>query len=128
MACSYSTETAIRRYHVYGAVCNARLGEVLCCKRELDTPENEFALAVKLQDCSRTTLGHILRELSRLVWQENEVPLVQGGLKIPYVAKFTVTPKNFVLSHRKLKINSLLWLNMGALLLGYVQLIERLRY
>ena len=62
MALSYSIETVIRGYHVYGAVWSVRQGEgeVLYCDRELANPEDEFAVAVKLQD-SRTTVGHIPR-------------------------------------------------------------------
>ena len=66
MARTYCVETAIRGYHVYGAVWEVWLGEVLYCEGELDNHENEFAVAVKLQDRSRTTVDHILRELSRL--------------------------------------------------------------
>ena len=48
------------------ALCEVRLGEVLYCERERDNHEDEFAVAVKLQDHLRTTVGHISRELSRL--------------------------------------------------------------
>ena len=53
MALSYSIETVIRGYHVYGAVWSARQGEVLYCDRELANPEDEFAVAVN----SRTDPG-----------------------------------------------------------------------
>ena len=115
MALSYSIETVIRGYHVYGAVWSARQGEVLYYDRELANPEDEFAVAVKLQDSSRTTMSHIPRELSRLAWhfirrgghitfkvtgKRERSPLPQGGLEIPCVAQFSVAPRNQLLLER----------------------------
>ena len=105
MARSFSMETAVRGYHVYSSVWNARCGEVLYCERELDNPEDEFAVAVKLQDLSQTTVGYLPREISRLAWHfmrhggritcrvtsgRRRSPIVQGGLEIPCIAEFSV--------------------------------------
>lgn len=53
---------------MYNAVWSAQVGKVLYCERELDNPEDEFAVAAKLQDGSGTTVGQIPRVLSRLAW------------------------------------------------------------
>ena len=53
---------------MYSLWWNARLGEVLYCERELNNAADEFAVAVKLQDLSGTTMGHIPRKLSKLTW------------------------------------------------------------
>ena len=106
MAHSFSIEAAVRGYHVYSSVWNARCGEVLYCERELDNPEDEFAVAVKVQDFSRTTVGHLPREISRFAWHfmrhggqitcrvtggRRHSPIVQGGLEIPCIVQFSVT-------------------------------------
>ena len=68
MVASFSAEIAVRGYFVYSTMWNARVGEVLYCERELNNPNDGFAVAVKVQDGSRHTVGHIPRELSRLSW------------------------------------------------------------
>ena len=36
---------------------------MLYCERKLDNPVDEFAVAVKVQDFSQTTVGHFPREI-----------------------------------------------------------------
>ena len=115
MATSFSTKIAVRGYHVYSIMWNARVGEVLYCERELDDKNNRFAVAVKVQDGSRCTVGHTPRELSRLSWhflrrgghitckvtgECQRSPLHQGGLEVPCVVNFTTTDNNQPLLER----------------------------
>ena len=105
MAHLFSIKAAVRGYHVYSSLWNVRCGEVLYCERELYNPEDEFAVAVKVQNFSRTTVGHLPREISRLAWYfmrhggritcsvtggRWRSPIVQGGLEIPCIAQFSV--------------------------------------
>ena len=53
-------ETAIRGYHVYSAVWNAKVGEVLYCERELNNLVDGFAVDVKLQHRSSTSRDNFL--------------------------------------------------------------------
>ena len=72
-------------------------------------------MAVKLQDHSRTTVGYIVKELSRLACnfirhgghitckvtgQRTRSLLIQDGLEIPCIAQFAVAPKNELLLQR----------------------------
>ena len=43
-----------------GAMWTMRLGEVLYCERELENPD-EFAVAMKLQNYLKTTVGHTIK-------------------------------------------------------------------
>ena len=115
MALTYSIETSIRGFHVYWSVWNVTLGEVLYCERELNNAMDAFAVAVKRQDFSGTTVGHIPRELSRVAWQflrrgghmtcmvagsRRRSPLIQGGLEIPWIVQFSVVQRNKLLLER----------------------------
>ena len=44
------------------------VGEILLCEQEHHNTEDAFAVAMKRQDRSGTTVGHIPREISNLVW------------------------------------------------------------
>ena len=105
MAHSFSIETVVRGYHVYNSVWNTMCGKVFSYGRELNNAEDEFAVAVKVQDILRITVGHVLREISRLAWHfmrlggritcrvtdsRRYLPIIHGVLEIPCVAQFSV--------------------------------------
>ena len=50
MTTSFFVETAVRGYHVYSTMWNTRVGDIFNCETELSDPNNQFAVAVKVQD------------------------------------------------------------------------------
>ena len=91
---------------------------MLYCERELDNPEDEFAVAVKVQDFSQTTVGHPPGEILRLAWTfmrhgrqitcrvtggRRCSPIVQGGLEIPCIAQFSMAQTSQLLLEMLIK-------------------------
>ena len=60
-----STEFVVRGHHVYKAIWNPVIGEVLVCDQETDNDEDSYAVAVKIED---TIVGYVPREISRIRW------------------------------------------------------------
>ena len=56
-------EVVVRRHHVYKAIWNPVIGEVLVCEQETGNDEDSCAVAVKLDDI---IVGHVPREISRI--------------------------------------------------------------
>ena len=96
----FTFPSAIRGFHVYRRLWRPHTGERLQTKKDDGNREDRFAVAVvkSNSDDTITTVGHLHRELSHLLWHflthggeiECEVtgrrrrsPLVQGGLEIP---------------------------------------------
>ena len=94
-------ESAIRGFHYYKRYWNPRLEEELFCSHE---EENAFdVFAIKITDESGVIRGHLPREISRVTKflldrgakmttvltseHYRRLPLVQGGLEIPYRVK-----------------------------------------
>ena len=96
---TFTFTAAIRGFHVYRHSWIPRIGQQLNTERETDNPEDRFAIAVvDVIDGSCSTVGHIPRELSRVLshfmihggeiicevtGQRRRSPLTQGGLEIP---------------------------------------------
>ena len=58
--CSFSIETAVRGYYVYKTMWSTRVGDILYCETELSDPNNQFVIAMHVQDGSRHTVGHLI--------------------------------------------------------------------
>ena len=96
---TFTFTAAIRGFHIYRHSWNPHIGQQLPTERETDNPEDRFAIAVvDTIDGSYSTVGHIPRELSRILshfmnhggeitcevtGQRQRSPLTQGGLEIP---------------------------------------------
>jgi hypothetical protein len=94
----FSFDAAVRGYHVYRRVWLPHLGQHLKADRERGNAEDRFAIAVRENGDDKPVIGHLPRELSKVLWYflihggvvECEVtgrrqrsPLEQGGLEIP---------------------------------------------
>ena len=65
----FSFPSAICGFHVYKDSWNPYIGQQLQTERELDNPDDTFAVAVVevKHDGARKKVGHIIRSLSRLL-------------------------------------------------------------
>ena len=96
----FTFPSTIRGFHVYRRSWIPHIGQQLQAEKERNNPADRFAVAViKVgEDGSRSVVGHIPRELSRLLshflahggdiscevtGRRQRSPLAQGGLDIP---------------------------------------------
>lgn len=93
---SYEVEAIVRGYHVYGAVWEAPVGQILPCQQEGGNIHNPYAVAVVE---GGVTVGHVPRAISSVCYlflgrngtlrcqvtgtRHYSVDLPQGGLEIP---------------------------------------------
>ncbi len=67
MSCDFLNKFgAIRGYHVYNINWNPTVGEILSVKQERANLYDRYAVAVL--DGHGKTIGHIPRQISRIVW------------------------------------------------------------
>ena len=97
---TYEVESCIRGYHIYKDIWTSTVGEHLDCVREINNPEDPYAVAV-IKASENTTVGHLPRKISAactLFLRTNGIisctvtgnrrysaDLPQGGLELPYL-------------------------------------------
>lgn len=97
----FEVDSCVRGFHVYGALWDPQVGEILQCARETGNREDPFAVAVKN---SSGTVGHVPRKISCICSfflrhggsltctvtgnRRRSEDLPQGGLEIPCLLKF----------------------------------------
>ena len=99
---TYSVETIVRGYHVYRAVWEAAVGQVLPCQRERGNAHDPYAVAVLNRG---VIVGHLPRAISSVCYlflgregtiqcqvtgtRQYSVDLPQGGLEVPCKLTFS---------------------------------------
>ena len=102
----FERSSCIRGYHIYKAVWQAAVREVLPCKREINNEKDRYAVAVMKDD---TVIGHLPKKSSKICSlfvrrggsihcrvigsRRYSVDLPQGGLEIPCILTFKSEPK-----------------------------------
>ena len=100
-----SFSSAIRGHHVYKSTWQPFIGEDLEIERENGKSHDRFAIAIIKVCPTRTIVGHIPREISKIIRhflshggegkcivtaRRRRSPLVQGGLEVPCCIKATI--------------------------------------
>ena len=65
VTCEFFIESVVRGHHIYKAIWNCAIHEVLVCDQESNNNEDSCAVAVKL---GGTIIGHVPRDISRICW------------------------------------------------------------
>ena len=54
-------ESCVRGHHVFGSIWSPTIGKQLVCKRQIDNPQDVYAVAVMR---GATVVGHVPRKIS----------------------------------------------------------------
>ena len=102
MATSFTLTSCVRGYHVCKDIWNPTVGETLNCERKARNSQDPYMVCLRKDD---TTVGHVPCVISCICtlfvrhggfikatvtgpWQCSQ-DLLQGGLELPYMYRFT---------------------------------------